>query len=182
MHNVTPDDGITGKYNIYEHNAGAVCGSWWWSGHLTPGIHLGPDGSPGGFGVWNFEGSDVNYVYKATGHPESYQFRAYDLNSVSFSLADIPNCPLSVQSSFKKYIETFPENSNNEVLINIWNWSRNSSLKVVDERVKNLVIHRLLPMTRFTFRLLPYLDLIMQISHRNPTLRVHSHTLFQSEG
>ena len=138
MHNVTPDDGITGKYNIYEHNAGAVCGSWWWSGHLTPGIHLGPDGSPGGFGVWNFEGSDVNYVYKATGHPESYQFRAYDLNSVSFSLADIPNCPLSVQSSFKKYIETFPENSNNEVLINIWNWSRNSSLKVVDERGKEL--------------------------------------------
>lgn len=138
MHNVTPDDAITGKYNIYEHNAGAVCGSWWWSGHLTPGIHLGPDGSPGGYGIWQFSESDVKYAYKATSYPESYQFRTYDLNSVSFSMADIPNCPPSIQGEFKKYTEAFPKNNNNEVLINIWNWSKNSTLKVVDEHGKEL--------------------------------------------
>lgn len=138
MHNVTPKDAITGKYDIYEHNAGAVCGSWWWSGHLTKGIHLGPDGSPGGYGIWHFSGSDVNYTYKATSFPENYQFRTYDLNSVSFSMADIPKCPSSLQSNFQKYIEAFPANNNNEVLINIWNWSRNSTLKVVDEHGKEL--------------------------------------------
>lgn len=138
MHNVTPKDAITGKYDIYEHNAGAVCGSWWWSGHLTPGIHLGPDGSPGGYGIWHFSGSDVNYSYKATSFPENYQFRTYDLNSVSFSMADIPKCPSSLQGNFQKYIEAFPAGNNNEVLINIWNWSRNSTLKVVDEHGKEL--------------------------------------------
>ncbi len=138
MHNVTPNDAITGEYDIYEHNAGSVCGSWWWSGYLTPGIHLGPDGSPGGYGIWHFSGSDVKYTYKATSYPENYQFRTYDLNSVSFSMADIPQCPSSIQGNFQKYIDAFPANNNNEVLINIWNWSRNSALKVVDEQGKEL--------------------------------------------
>ena len=27
---------------IFEHNAGSVCGSWWWSGHYVNGINLAP--------------------------------------------------------------------------------------------------------------------------------------------
>ena len=34
--------------HLYEHNAGSICGTWWWSGYLTPGVHIGQDGSPGG--------------------------------------------------------------------------------------------------------------------------------------
>ena len=37
--------------HIFEHNAGAICATWWWTGKLTPGVHIGQDGSPGGYTV-----------------------------------------------------------------------------------------------------------------------------------
>lgn len=37
--NVTPEDDVTGGREVYEHNAGAICASWWWSGYLTPTIN-----------------------------------------------------------------------------------------------------------------------------------------------
>lgn len=52
---------------IYEHNAGAVCASWWWSGYLTPGIHICTDGAPGGYSVWDINGTDKKWRYKGTG-------------------------------------------------------------------------------------------------------------------
>lgn len=138
MFNVTPQDEITNGRNIYEHNSGAICASWWWSGHLTPGVHIGEEGTPGGYGIWTISGTKIEYSYKATGWPEEYQFRSYDLNNVSFSTNDIPNCPASVKHSFLKYAAAYPPSSKNEVLINIWNWNRNWTLTVVDENKKKL--------------------------------------------
>lgn len=138
MFNVTPQDEIVSGRNFHEHNSGSICGSWWWSGHLTSGVHLGQDGSPGGYAIWDISGTDIEYIYKSTGWPEEYQFRSYDLNQVSFSAADIPQCPSSVAKSFDKYINAYPANSKNEVLINIWNWNRNWTLSVVDENGKSL--------------------------------------------
>lgn len=40
--NVRPGDVVVRGRNIHEHNSGSVCASWWWSGHLTPGVHLSP--------------------------------------------------------------------------------------------------------------------------------------------
>ena len=138
MFNVTPQDDVTGGRNIYEHNSGAICASWWWSGYLTPGVHIGEEGTPGGYGIWDISGTEIKYSYKATGWPEDYQFRCYDLNSISFSMNDIPLCPSSVKSSFQKYVNAYPPSDKNEVLINIWNWNRNWKLTVTDEREKNL--------------------------------------------
>lgn len=140
MFNVTPEDAasLSGNRDFYEHNSGSICGSWWWSGYLTPGINLGQDGTPGGYAVWDITGSEFKYFYKATGYPEDYQFRSYDLNEVAFSTADIPDCPASVRSKFQKYIEAYPESNKNEVLINIWNWNRNWTLTVIDENGKEL--------------------------------------------
>lgn len=138
MFNVTPQDEIVSGRNFYEHNSGSICGSWWWSGYLTPGVHLGQDGTPGGYAIWDIDGTDISYRYKATGWPEDYQFRSYDLNRVSFSAADIAKCPSSVASKFDKYIKAYSGGAKNEVLINIWNWNRNWTLSVVDERGKQL--------------------------------------------
>lgn len=138
MFNVTPQDEIVAGRNFHEHNAGSVCGSWWWSGYLTPGVHLGQDGSPGGYSIWDIAGTDIEYRYKATGWPEDYQFRSYDLNRVSFSAADIAQCPSSVAGKFDKYIKAYSGGGKNEVLINIWNWNRNWTLTVVDENGKQL--------------------------------------------
>lgn len=141
-YNVTPDDAVTGGREVYEHNTGAICGSWWWSGYLTPGVHLSPDGTPGGYAIWSANGTDMEWMYKATGWTEDYQFRSYDLNNVHFSLADVPQMPASVPASVKKeymkYVEAYPENQDNEVLINIWNWNPRWTLKVTDENGNTL--------------------------------------------
>lgn len=109
---------------IYEHNAGAVCASWWWSGYLTPGIHICTDGAPGGYSVWDITGKDKKWRYKGTGRDENEQFRSYDLNNVWFTVEkDAPNVPAALKSDFEKYTDAYPKNSKNEVLINIWNWN-----------------------------------------------------------
>lgn len=141
-YNVTPDDAVTGGREVYEHNTGAICGSWWWSGYLTSGVHLSPDGTPGGYAIWSVNGTDMEWMYKATGWTEDYQFRSYDLNNVHFSLADVPQMPAGVPASVKKeymkYVDAYPENQDNEVLINVWNWNPRWTLKVTDENGNTL--------------------------------------------
>lgn len=140
VYNITPDDDVVKGRDIHEHNSGAICASWWWSGNLTPGVHVSIDGAPGGYAIWDIDGTDFAWLYKSTGWPEEYQFRSYDLNNVSFSMDDVPNIPSNVliQLAYKKYINAYPENSDNEVLIKIWNWNSNWELSVVDERGKTL--------------------------------------------
>lgn len=129
-----------GAENVFEHNAGSICASWWWSGYLTPGVYVSLDGAPAGYSIWEFAGKDIKWKYKAVGMDENYQFRAYDLNNVSFSYSDVPNISTStkVQNAFDYYVKAYPKNSNNEVLINIWNWNSNWKLSVTDETGKEL--------------------------------------------
>lgn len=117
--------------SIYEHNAGAVCASWWWSGYLTPGIHICTDGAPGGYSVWDITGTDKKWRYKGTGRDANEQFRSYDLNNVWFTVEkDAPKVPAALKSDFEKYTKAYPKNSDNEVLINIWNWDPNWKIEI----------------------------------------------------
>ncbi|WP_302956882.1 calcineurin-like phosphoesterase family protein [Alistipes shahii] len=142
LFNVTPDAPIVDGHNFREYNSGSVCASWWWSGNLTPGIHIGTDGTPGGYGIWDVTGTDFQCLYKSTGWPEEYQFRSYDLNNVHFSMADVPLMPSDISASIKnaymQYVNAYPQNNDNEVLINIWNWNSDWTLSVVDENRKTL--------------------------------------------
>ena len=140
--NVTPESSVTQGQEIYEHNTGAICASWWWTNYLTPGVHISPDGTPGGYAIWDVSGTKLQWIYKATGTSENYQFRSYDLNKVHFSLADVPLMPTDISASVKKkyqqYVDAYPVNSNNEVLINIWNWNARWTLTVTDEKGNQL--------------------------------------------
>lgn len=142
LFNVTPDAPIVDGHNFREYNSGSVCASWWWSGNLTPGIHIGTDGTPGGYGIWDVTGTNFQCLYKSTGWPEEYQFRSYDLNNVHFSMADVPLMPsdisASVKNAYMQYVNAYPQNNDNEVLINIWNWNSDWTLSVVDENRKTL--------------------------------------------
>ena len=142
LFNVTPDAPIVDGHNFREYNSGSVCASWWWSGNLTPGIHIGTDGTPGGYGIWDVTGTDFQCLYKSTGWPEEYQFRSYDLNNVHFSMVDVPLMPsdisASVKNAYMQYVNAYPQNNDNEVLINIWNWNSDWTLSVVDENRKTL--------------------------------------------
>lgn len=141
-YNVLPQHAVTNGYEFYEHNTAAICASWWWSGYLTPGVHVSLDGTPGGYGIWDISGKDIQYQYKATGRSEDYQFRTYDLNNVHFSLADVPqmpsNVPDAVKEKFMQYVNAYPANTDNEILINIWNWNPRWTLTVTDEKGKTL--------------------------------------------
>jgi C terminal of Calcineurin-like phosphoesterase/N terminal of Calcineurin-like phosphoesterase/Calcineurin-like phosphoesterase len=56
--------------NIYEHNHGTVCGAWW-TGPICE------DGTPGGYGVYKVNGTQLSWQYKATGKPLTYQMKIY---------------------------------------------------------------------------------------------------------
>ncbi|ALJ01490.1 calcineurin-like phosphoesterase C-terminal domain-containing protein [Rufibacter tibetensis] len=75
--------------DIIEHTHGAVCGAWWTGPICT-------DGSPSGYGVYEVNGSELNWYYKSVGHERDHQFRMYP----------------------KGTVKDRPE----EVVVNVWNW------------------------------------------------------------
>ncbi len=108
--------------HYYEHNAGAICGTWWWTGQETPGIHIGQDGSPGGYTVMTVSGTNFKWQYKGTGKALSHQFRSYDRNSIHLSNDKwIPNADDSHAKLFKPGIWG-TESTANEVYVNVWNY------------------------------------------------------------
>lgn len=102
-----------------EHNEGAVCACWWWTGHLTPGIHVSEDGSPGGYGVWQFNGKDFKYSFQSAGHDDKYQFRAYDMNEVKKVVTPAAG---GNSSDFNTYVSAMSAYPNNSILLNIWDY------------------------------------------------------------
>lgn len=139
-YNVFPGD--TGNANgIVERNVGAVCGDWWWSGAKTPGTLLAPDGTPAGYGVFDLNGLNLTYLYKSSGQPESHQFRAYDLNKISYSEADVVGgvpTNATLRNQFNRMIADYTGVRNNQVLVNVWNWNRNWTITVRTEDGREL--------------------------------------------
>ncbi|MCJ8167149.1 calcineurin-like phosphoesterase family protein [Pontibacter sp. E15-1] len=65
---------ITGE-NLVEHVHGTVCGAWW----------TGPicfDGTPSGYGVYEVNGSDLQWYYKTVGKEKTHQMRVYPVGAV----------------------------------------------------------------------------------------------------
>ncbi|MBO4670449.1 MAG: calcineurin-like phosphoesterase C-terminal domain-containing protein [Bacteroidales bacterium] len=121
-----------------EHNSGAICGSWWWSGHLTSGIHLSQDGSPGGFGIWRFDGTSFTQTYQAGGHDIDYQFRAYDMNKVKEYIT--PELGGS-HKDFTKYSTAMAAYPANTILVNVWDYDPTWTIKITEEGKSLSVTH-----------------------------------------
>lgn len=143
-YNVTPQHSITGGKNIYEHNVGAVCSDWWWSGHLTEGCLTSTDGNPSGYSIWDIEGKNMKYLYKAAGAEESYQFRSYDLNNVQFSADDIKELTnTKMRNEFlNNYASAYTGEAKNEVLINIWNYNPSWTVTVTAQNGQPLTVNK----------------------------------------
>lgn len=78
--------------NITEHVHGTVCGAWW-TGPICS------DGTPGGYGVYEVEGSDIKWYYKGVGLDRKEQLRVYAKGR---------------------------DKANPDLLVaNVWNWDRN---------------------------------------------------------
>ncbi|MGM9748372.1 MAG: calcineurin-like phosphoesterase C-terminal domain-containing protein, partial [Candidatus Cryptobacteroides sp.] len=133
----------TASKHIFEHNAGAVCATWWWSAKLTPGIHIGQDGAPGGYEIVDVTGKDFKWTFKATGADANHQFRTYDRNCISLSgNSCIPNAFEANRTKFDEYAKDWKAVSNaNEVYINIWDYDEEWTVDVT-ENGKALKVER----------------------------------------
>ena len=58
------------EHGVQEHVLGTVCGAWW-SGPICA------DGTPNGYAVFEVNGEDVRWRYRATSHPDDHQMRLY---------------------------------------------------------------------------------------------------------
>lgn len=122
---------------IYEHNAGSVCGTWWWSGYETPGIHIGPDGSPGGYTILDLDGTRMQWQYKATGFPVSHQFRSYDRNCIHITADKYAS---SATKSMKDKMDAKTgfwkiASADNEVYVNVWNADSSWTVEVTENGI-----------------------------------------------
>jgi hypothetical protein len=96
--------------NIMEHNHGTVCGAWW----------TGPicgDGTPSGYGVYEVNGSEIQWYYKSTGKNKDHQLRIYDRNRAK----DAPG----------------------QIAANVWNWDTSWKVEwMEDDQPKGLMEQR----------------------------------------
>lgn len=113
--------------NIREHNTAAVCATWWWTGKLS-GRHLCTDGTPGGYGVYCWDGGQLDWRYKSSGEDEGYQFRAYDLNTVYINPAVYaPQYQSDMHDAARGYDV---KRDDNEILLNVWNYDEGWTVEV----------------------------------------------------
>lgn len=91
MHTTTNSDIREG---LYEHNVAALSGAWWQGAICT-------DGTPAGYAVFEIDGDDVRWRYKATGHSDDFQIKVYGpADDPSFAgriVANVWNCDPSWQ-------------------------------------------------------------------------------------
>ena len=118
--------------NVMEHNTAAICATWWWTGREGyAGNHICKDGSPGGYGLWEINGTDIQWRYKSIGFDPDYQFRSYDLNQVHITAEAF--APNASQAELEPYAGPFAlPNANNEVLINVWGYDSQWQIKVLE--------------------------------------------------
>lgn len=121
-----------------EHNSGAVCATWWWTGKNTSNkIHIGQDGAPGGYQIFDINGNDLKWQFKATGKETDYQFRTYDRNQIEISsnkylASSKDEYKVAFDNLSDEWLST---STSNEVYINVWNYDSNWKIEVSENNV-----------------------------------------------
>ncbi len=121
--------------SLLEHNTAALCATWWWTGKTGyAGNHICTDGSPGGYGVFEMNGTEVRWYYKSTGKDRNYQFRSYDRNQILINAANF--APNSNDAALAPYAGDYASpGTPNEVLINIWGYDPSWTIEVKEGSV-----------------------------------------------
>ena len=160
--------------SLYEHNAGALCATWWWTGRfsitseaswgggtsLSDTYHIGRDGSPAGYTVYNLDNGSMTWKYKAFGLSENRQFKTYDRNQFTLKASTwCPNASSTYQTNFETLAAKQPDYSyakaageslgflqgsvpKNMVYINVWNYDPGWTI-TVKEGNTNLTVTKL---------------------------------------
>ncbi len=128
--------GSQNEGKIREYNIGAVCATWWWTGHpnYPANVHVCADGAPGGYGVLEVSGNDVSQYYKGLGYSRDYQFRAYDLNTVEITAEKFcPDADDTRLALVPTYAHDFANaGTSNEILVNVWNYGDGWTIEMTE--------------------------------------------------
>ncbi|GAB3431119.1 calcineurin-like phosphoesterase C-terminal domain-containing protein [Niabella aquatica] len=127
---------------LMEHNSGAVCATWWWTGkNGYAGNQICKDGAPGGYAIWKFNDTDYQWLYKSIGYNENYQFRAYDLNEVHITAANYaPNTTDALLADYATPYAT--KNTGNEILVNVWGYDKRWKVELFENGTTPLPVMR----------------------------------------
>ena len=111
-----------GAYERREHNMAAASATWWWTNRYTPNhVNIAPDGTPGGYKVFDIDGKNVKWRYKAVGLPAERQFIAFDMNEVKkYWTTNSSALTAFSYSDFSVRANDYNSINENEVLINVW--------------------------------------------------------------
>lgn len=121
--------------NWYDHNCGAVCADWWDCVYKSDGkVHIGTDGAPGGYEIFNIAGSDFKWKFKGTGLDENVQFRSYDRNNIHLPVDKYMSGKTDAQIAVFEAVagSWMTANNANEVYINVWNYGPGWSIEVTE--------------------------------------------------
>lgn len=121
--------------NWYDHNCGAVCADWWDCVYKSDGkVHIGTDGAPGGYEIFNIAGSDFKWKFKGTGLDENVQFRSYDRNNIYLPVDKYMSGKADAQIAVFEAVagSWMTANNANEVYINVWNYGPGWSIEVTE--------------------------------------------------
>ena len=140
-------DKMTDK-KLYEHNSGAVCATWWWTGYYTPGLNIAQDGTPAGWRIMNVRGTDLEWQFKGTNRRPEYQMRAYDRNEISITAsAFAPSANETYAKAFNELVDSrgwSGSSKDNYVYINVWDYDPAWTVSVTEqESGKNLEVNRI---------------------------------------
>lgn len=132
--------------SMVEHNLAAVCGTWWWTGYYSGNkCRINGDGTPSGYKIFDIDGNDIKWHFKALDRDKSYQFRAYDLkNCLITRELYCPESKTNVSDSFfSQYANGWDKAENttstNKVLINVFDYGPGWEIEVTENGVKRNV-------------------------------------------
>ncbi len=119
--------------NVYEQNVAAVCGSWWWTNQYAQN-NVCTDGSPAGYKVFEVNGTDIKWHYKAVGQPATAQFMTYDMNVVKNHWATDPTAlkAFAAGNDLKGRQNDYTSVGSNVVYINVWGYEPSWNISVTE--------------------------------------------------
>ena len=132
-----------GTFERREHNVVATSATWWWTNqYTTPNrINVTTDGTPSGYKVFDIDGKNIKWHYKAVGQPRERQFIAFDMNEVKKYWTTNANAQkVFAFDDFKARANDYNSITANEVLINIWAFEQDFWKITVKEGATNLTV------------------------------------------
>ena len=124
----------TSDKHIFEQNSGSVCGTWWYTGYDVPWLHIGRDGSPGGYRVCEFDDGSVKWYFKGIERAADFQFRSYDRNQIHITAEKYtPAASDEYKQIFTESVGEYGNaSSDNWVYINVWDWDPGWKVEVFE--------------------------------------------------